>query len=692
MRLASGSLSSRRAAVVPLLVWLLLVLMGTGLLFWQQHNSRQAVTQRFGLRVDLIGDFVTSYTGDLIARERVQATTSLADPSVDAREFARAVAGFDYPAAVLLDARGRALHVAPADRSMIGTDLAARYAHLRTAVQQGEPAVSVVVQSAVRGQPVVAFAVPFQTSSGRRVFSGAVSIRDSPLSSYLSSVLTLSGAQVQLVDGNGGIVAANSPLPADAIPVLTGRNQPLAAALRDRSHGDYTAGGQRWRYSSTVIDGTSWRLSAAVREEVLFASLNSNEIAGRTALGGAAAVGLLVVAAVGRARSSRRDLQLSEYRFRKMFDGSRIGMTIADTEGRFLRVNPAACQLLGRTEQELTTLGFADVTHPDDTRAAATLVRDCMAGHADGFDLDKRYVHAQGRIIDASVTIALLRDRHGRPQYFATQIIDTTDRRVLEQARRRDQAELAERAEQLQQANGHLSNVMAMLSHDVRQPLAIIVGVGELLLEDWPTSSEQHRHRDVLRITAAGHRAGTLVTDILTLAQLDAGALVARPVRIDLSHEVREAVAAQQTSEATPVMVLAPDETTGLADPAHLQLILGNLLGNATKYGEPPFAATVTNRRQHIEIRISDHGEGVPAAFVPYLFDRFARADTGVASTTAGTGLGLYLVRQLAQAGGLDITYQPNQPHGAVFVISVPCTPANVVLGDPRRHNPVGPQ
>ena len=54
---------------------------------------------------------------------------------------------------------------------------------------------------------------------------------------------------------------------------------------------------------------------------------------------------------------------------------------------------------------------------------------------------------------------------------------------------------------------------------------------------------------------------------------------------------------------------------------------------------------------------------------------RFSRADTGVATTAQGTGLGLYLVRQLAQAGGLDVTYQPNQPRGSVFRITVPCSP-----------------
>jgi PAS domain S-box-containing protein len=672
MRLARSSLNSWRPVVLPLVVWLVVAVAGTGLLVWQQHNSRQAVAQRFDLRVRLMGDFVTSYTEDLIHRERVQANATLTGPSVEAREFAHAVAGFGYPAAVLLDAQGRALQVDPADPTLIGKNLASRYTHLRTALQQGRPTVSPVVPSAVRGLSVVAFAVPFETPSGRRVFSGAVAIRDSPLSSYLSSALTYSSAQVQLVDTNGSIVAANRPIDG-TIPTVAGENEQLAAALRQHSQGRFAGPGGWWRYSSTPIRGTPWRLSAAVPEDVLFASLADNETAGWAALGGAAAVGLLLVAAAGRARRNRRDLQLSEHRFRKMFDGSRIGMVLTDTHGRFVRVNPAASELFGRTETDLLGRSYADVTQSDDTAVAAALVRDCMTGRTDGFDLNKRYVHADGRIIDASITSALLRDRDGQPQYFATQIIDMTERRALERTRLRNEAELAQHAQQLQEANAHLADVVAMLSHDVRQPLSNIVGLGELLLEDWSDSSDHDKRSDVQRMTAAGHRASHLVTDILTLAQLDAGALKARPVRLDLTHAAREAVNTHQTSDPTPITVIAPDETNGLADPAHLQLVLGNLLGNATKYGRPPITVTVSNRRDHVEIRVCDNGEGVPEKFVPQLFDRFTRADIGVATTAPGTGLGLYLVRQLVRAGGLDIIYQPNQPCGAVFVVIVPC-------------------
>jgi PAS domain S-box-containing protein len=658
-----------RFLAVPLTVWLVLTTGGAAALWWAQDRARDGVVDRFNLRLELLGDFVTSYVTDQLDRERVQAQIFLADPVVAQRDFARSVAGFGYPAAVLLDSQGRLLQAVPADPAQTGRDLTGAYAHLRTAARQGRPAVSAVVASAVRREPVVAFAVPFDTGSGRRVFSGAVAIAHSPLSTYLASAWTLPGIRVQLVDTAGAVAASNRR--ADpAVPSLSGQDPALAAALAGHLHGRYEAAGRWWRYAALAIPHTPWQLSVAVPEDVLFAANRGNEIAGRVALASAAAVGLLVVAAAARARRHRRDLQISEQRFRKVFDHSHLGMIISDPRGRFVRVNPALGRMLGRPPEDLIGRHFADITHPDDAGAGTRLMEDCLAGRLDSFELEKRYRHADGHPVEAIVTCALLREPGGRPQFFTTQIVDITERRALERVRAQQQADLAERADQLQHANAQMADFMAMLTHDVRQPLTSIVAGGELLLEEWADLPEDGRVRYVRQMTAAGHRADQLVTEILTLAQLDAGALIARPVRVDLPQVVLEAVTAHRAGVEEPISVLAPDQAIALADPTHLQLILGNLLGNALKYGAEPITVTLTGHPRHVDIHISDHGEGVPTDFVPHLFERFTRADTGVAVTKPGTGL--YLVRRLAEAGGIAITYRPHHPHGSTFTLTVP--------------------
>lgn len=557
----ASALPSRRVwrfAAVPLVVWLLLSVAGTTGVLCLQQRARDAAAQRFAARTTLMRDFVASYVADLLDRERVQAGAFLTDATVSDRDFVRSVGAFGYPAAVLLDQHGRVLQVAPQQPSLIGTDLAGRYDHLRTATLEGRPAVSAVVRSAARGVPVAAFAVPFDTPHGRRVFSGAVDVAHSGLSAYLSTAVSLAGVRVQLVDGSGAIVAANRDL--DPAPTLAGRDRALADALHARPDGRFDRDGVWWRYTSQAVAGTPWRLSAAVSEPVLFADLTGGEVAGRVAVSTAAAVGLLVVAASAKARRNRRALQLSEQRLR-----------------------------------------------------------------------------------------------------------------IVDEHRQQHLAELADHAARLQRANAQVHDFMAMLSHDVRNPLTSIVTFGEVLLDDWDGMAEPDKQLYVQRMTAAGHRADGLVTEVLTLAQLDAGAIVARPVRLDVAHTVREAAAAHAAIDGSRIAVTAPDQATGLADPAHLQLIIGNLLGNATKYGAAPIEIAVANVDGRIRVEVRDAGEGVPEAFVPQLFDRFTRADSGVATARPGTGLGLYLAAQLAGTGGLDLGYAPNQPHGARFILTLPC-------------------
>jgi PAS domain S-box-containing protein len=665
-----------RLLAAPLAVWLVLTCVGACVLIWVERATKNAVVQRYDWRTGLAADFVKAMVTDLISRQGIQAEAFLSGETVDGTDFTRSVGGFGYPGAVLLDADGKTIQVIPPNPALLGQKISDRYQHLHVAVIEGRPAVSSVVASAAEGLPVVAFAVPFGTPYGRRVFSGAVAVGSGQLSAYLATAIPLEGVKVHLVDSADAIVAANHPH--TGVNLLANEEPRLYAALARAGTGRYEDGGVWWRYTSRAIPGTPWRLSAVVSEDVLFASTSGSRAAGRAALVTAAVAGLLVVAATARARRNRRELLSSEQRLRKVFDNSRIGMALTDLDGRLARVNPTLCHMLGRAEPDLIGRHITEVTHPDDAMETQRNLRDCRTGRIDGFDIDKRYLHADGHVVETTITASLLRDDNDRPQYIATQVIDMTERRALERERRHDAAELARHAERLEHANEQMADIMAMLTHDVRQPLTTIISAGELLLDDWPHLEDETRLHYLRRMNLAGHRADRLVTEILTLAQLDAGALTARPARLDVVHAVREAVGAQGAEPGT-VTVTAPDQVTAFADPVHLQLLLGNLLGNATKYGAPPVRVTVVPDRDRALIRVADSGEGVPAAFIPRLFERFTRAETGVATTKPGTGLGLYLVARLAGASGATVGYQANQPRGAVFILSLPCTPGPAV-------------
>lgn len=214
---------------------------------------------------------MSTYVGQLFERERVLSERNPAQPAGLRQPFEAQVGGFGFPAAVLLDGDGKLMEVVPSNPAVIGQDLAARYEHMRTAVS-GRPAVSKVVPSAVTGAPVVAFATPFDTPSGRRVFSGAYNVSDTPLGAFIKDAVPIAGVTLYLVDGDSTIIASNrTPPPAAS---LTEDDPALARAASARAEGNYDGATGRSFYARRAIDGTGWRLVVAAPEKRLFAPVS----------------------------------------------------------------------------------------------------------------------------------------------------------------------------------------------------------------------------------------------------------------------------------------------------------------------------------------------------------------------------------------------------------------------------------
>jgi diguanylate cyclase (GGDEF)-like protein/PAS domain S-box-containing protein len=133
-------------------------------------------------------------------------------------------------------------------------------------------------------------------------------------------------------------------------------------------------------------------------------------------------------------------LKRATQQFRSAFDNAPIGMALVGLEGQWLDVNQALCELVGYSEHELLRLTFQDLTHPDDLDADLALVDDVLAGRRSTYQMHKRYIHADGRVIWALLSVSLATDEEGRPLHFISQIQDFTERRELEE-KLRHQAE-----------------------------------------------------------------------------------------------------------------------------------------------------------------------------------------------------------------------------------------------------------
>ncbi len=248
-----------------------------------QHKSRANILSNIGLRDVSSATFVSTFVSQQAERERSAASEFLSARRVSPERFKLLVAAFDSPAAVLLDAAGRLLAVAPADHALLGEPIAARYAHL-TAAERGLVDVSNVVPSAARRLPVVAIAVPFSTRVGRRVFSAAYPVSSSTLAAFVQHTIAFREHEVFVVDASGRLVAAS---PRTTAPTLGAVDPALAravahAALRAvaGAHAPtlFTVAavpGARvpTTFALAPVPGTSWRLVIAVPDSELFASI-----------------------------------------------------------------------------------------------------------------------------------------------------------------------------------------------------------------------------------------------------------------------------------------------------------------------------------------------------------------------------------------------------------------------------------
>jgi PAS domain S-box-containing protein len=129
-------------------------------------------------------------------------------------------------------------------------------------------------------------------------------------------------------------------------------------------------------------------------------------------------------------------LRAAEQLFRRAFDDAPIGMALIDLEGRWLRLNRSLCQIFGRSEQDLRTVRLEELGHPEDRALDAPLVKELLAGRRRSYAIEKRYLHADGRILHALMHVSLMHGDGERPLYFLCQLVDVTERRRAEAERR----------------------------------------------------------------------------------------------------------------------------------------------------------------------------------------------------------------------------------------------------------------
>jgi signal transduction histidine kinase len=223
------------------------------------------------------------------------------------------------------------------------------------------------------------------------------------------------------------------------------------------------------------------------------------------------------------------------------------------------------------------------------------------------------------------------------------------------------QAQVGDEADQLRRA-------IATAAHEIRGPVGVLMGVAETLTLHGSELSEPQRERMLSVIGRQTRSLDNITADLLAAGQARHGTLAMQMEKVDTTALVRSVI-----DDGFDLTLVEESPSHVLTDPLRFQQMLSNLLSNARKYGEPPFLVRVTSQGTQVSIDVEDNGPGVPAEFSPRLFQEYSRAP---GNTARGTGLGLFVVRALAEAQGGSVSYAAREPQGSVFTLRLPAVPA----------------
>jgi PAS domain S-box-containing protein len=375
-------------------------------------------------------------------------------------------------------------------------------------------------------------------------------------------------------------------------------------------------------------------------------------------------------------RMHEQMLRRSEERFRLLIEGVQdYAIFLLDPEGHVATWNPGAQRTKGYRADEILGKHVSSF-YPPELAASGWADEVLSKALQNGrYEEEGWRIRKDGSRFWASVVVTPLFDEKGGHRGFAKVTRDLTDKR---------------RIRHLEDEGRRISTFLAMLGHELRNPLAPIANSLALLRLAPPGSAAAVNAREVIERQVA--QMTRLVDDLLDVGRITSGKISLERAPVQLAALVDEAVAAAGPLAAEQGLTL---ETTPAdpalwvdADRARLLQLLGNLLSNAIKFTPAGGVIRVTLRRQPgvAELSVLDSGIGVPAHLAEDIFRPFVQGEQDVARSQGGLGLGLALVQQIAELhGGTVAVYGAHDGPGAEFVVSLPLALTPGVAPPPPR-------
>ena len=343
--------------------------------------------------------------------------------------------------------------------------------------------------------------------------------------------------------------------------------------------------------------------------------------------------------ATTQARKAEWSLRASRAGFNSIVDKTVDGVVVVSAHGAIKFINPAAKRFLGNPENEFADKRFEYALSIDKPSEINIIRSDGTPGTAE--------LRVADTIWD------------GRPAYIAS-IRDVTERKQIE--------------ESLRQVDAMKSEFIDLISHELRTPLHSIQGFNKLMLEGLVTDlAKQEGYLKI--IDRQSGRLGNLIDELLDATRMASGRFEIKKQQVSVATAIRQ-VLLDCDSLAIPknltlVNKVASNLHTVLADSMRIKQVLMNLVSNAIKFSSDGKHVTVlaTVEGEHLLIEVIDQGAGIPGNVLPQLFEKFYRAPD---SQQGGTGLGLYIARQIVEAHAGTIRAESELGYGSTFSFTLP--------------------
>jgi PAS domain S-box-containing protein len=331
--------------------------------------------------------------------------------------------------------------------------------------------------------------------------------------------------------------------------------------------------------------------------------------------------------------------------------------------------SPSWSSYTGRAVDDLLGDGWTRSVHPEDLDRCLGIRATSFEAHAP-YSMDLRLRRHDGEyrwMLDNGVPRF---GRDGAAIGYVGSCVDIHERKELEES-------LAERTQQLRLAERRQGQFLAMLSHELRNPLAPIANAASVLRTLESSSPILVRLREILERQVA--RLGHLIEELIDVTRAAQGQISLVREQVSIESVVQAAVASSHdklTAGGHRLDVDVPDERLFVrGDRSRLAQALSHLIINAAKFTFNPGAVAISVHRaaRTVQISIKDQGEGIDPQFLPHAFELFAQQDQTLARNLGGLGVGLTLARRIAQLHGGDVEgFSEGPGRGSEFVLWLP--------------------